>query len=62
MVGTKLSYTIPEAVNASGIGRTKLYEYIRSGELQTRKAGRRTIITHPALEKLVNNLPEGRVK
>ena len=32
-----LAHTIPEAMRISGIGRSKLYELIRSGELEARK-------------------------
>ena len=40
----KLGFTIDEAVKSSGIGRTKIYEFIKSGQLKRRKVGRRTII------------------
>lgn len=41
---TKLSYTIPEAVFAVGIGRSRLYEEISAGRLPTFKVGKRTLI------------------
>ena len=40
----KLSYTLKEAAAASGLGRTKLYELINSGELPLVKIGARTLI------------------
>lgn len=40
----KLAYRIDEAVAATGIGRTSLYEMIKAGALKTRKIGRRTLI------------------
>ena len=58
----KIGYTIDQAVEASGIGRTKLYEYIRTGDLLTVKSGRRQIIKHRDLVALVDNLPLGRVR
>ena len=54
----KLSYTIPEAVEASGLGRTKLYEYIKLGLLKRRKAGKRTLILASDLQALLERLPE----
>lgn len=40
----KLAYRIDEAVLATGVGRTSLYEAIRAGELKAfKKAGRRLI-------------------
>lgn len=41
---TKLAYNIPELTAASGVGRTKIYEEIKSGRLKATKAGGRTII------------------
>jgi excisionase family DNA binding protein len=40
----KIGYSVDEAVEASGIGRTTLYELMRSGELESIKVGRRRII------------------
>ncbi len=40
----RLSCTIPEACAATGLGRTKLYEQIGAGRVQTRKFGTRTLI------------------
>lgn len=41
----KLSYTIPELVAATGVGRTTLYEEIKAGRLRTCKVGKRTLVT-----------------
>jgi excisionase family DNA binding protein len=42
----KISYGIDEAVKASGLGRTFLYERIASGELRSVKVGGRRLILH----------------
>lgn len=55
----KLAYRIDEAVAATGIGRTSLYEMIRAGALKTRKSGRRTLIERSELERALRNLPCG---
>jgi hypothetical protein len=52
----KLGYTVNESVNVTGIGRSKLYEYMRIGRLKYVKSGTRTIITHPALLELLADL------
>ena len=52
-----LAHTIPEAMRISGIGRSKLYELIRSGELEARKLGTRTLIPAKALRELIAGLP-----
>lgn len=38
---TKIAVTLPEAVELSGIGRTKLYELFKAGTLKPRKVGTR---------------------
>jgi excisionase family DNA binding protein len=43
-VSEKLAYTIAEAVAASGLGRTTIYELIKQGELPRVKVGGRTLI------------------
>ena len=42
----KLAYRIDEAVKATGLGRTFLYERIASGELKSIKVGGRRLILH----------------
>ena len=41
----RLAYTVPQLAEATGVGRTTLYEEIRSGRLRPVKVRRRTIIT-----------------
>jgi excisionase family DNA binding protein len=45
----RLSCTIDEACEATGIGRTKLYEEISAGRVQTTNVGRRRLILVPSL-------------
>lgn len=54
----KLAYRIPEASDVSGIGRTKLYEEISSGRLESISVGRRRLIPADALEAYLNRLHE----
>ena len=53
---TPLSLSIEEVRAATGLGRTKLYQLINSGELKARKIGKRTIILKDDLEAFLNNL------
>jgi excisionase family DNA binding protein len=41
---TKLAYGIAEAVQATNVGRSRLYQEIRAGKLKTFKVGNRTLI------------------
>jgi excisionase family DNA binding protein len=45
----KLAYRIDEAVKASGLGRSFLYERMASGELPSVKIGGRRLILHQEL-------------
>lgn len=45
-----LAVRIPDAVRMTGIGRSKLYELIASGDLETIKIGRCTLVTVDALK------------
>ena len=42
---TDLAYSIPGLMKATNLGRTLIYEEIKSGRLQIIKCGRRTLIT-----------------
>jgi excisionase family DNA binding protein len=52
-----LSYSIAEARSVTGLGRTTLYEAIRSGKLRARKHGRRTLILRSDLADWLATLP-----
>lgn len=49
----KISYSVNEAVKASGIGRTTIYELIKVGELKPAKIGTRTLILRSDLEGML---------
>ena len=49
----KLAYSIAEAANAISIGRSKLYELIAEGRIETRKIGKRTVIPAASLHRLL---------
>lgn len=49
----KIAYTINEAVAASGLGRTTLYELIKKRELSPAKVGSRTLILRTDLEAML---------
>ena len=53
----RFAYPVQEAAEAAGIGRTALYEAIRTGKLIARKYGRRTLIASDDLKAFVENLP-----
>lgn len=54
---TALTYTIPAAQRATGLGRSSIYTAISSGALKARKMGTRTLIMSDDLEAWLNSLP-----
>lgn len=52
-----IAVTIPDAVKATGMSRSALYEALKRGDLTARKAGRRTLISFADLEAYLANLP-----
>lgn len=53
----KLGFSIEEAVEFSGIGRTRIFAAINAGQLVARKFGRRTVILRRDLESFLDELP-----
>jgi excisionase family DNA binding protein len=51
----KLLVSITDAAKALSLGRTSIYDLIRSGELETRKMGRRRLITAKSLRRLADD-------
>lgn len=49
----RVSYTVEEAAALLGISRTKLYECVRSGEVEAVPVGRRWLIPVTAMEELL---------
>jgi excisionase family DNA binding protein len=52
-----IAVTIPDAVKATGMSRTSIYEALKRGDLSARKAGRRTLIWFADLEAYLASLP-----
>lgn len=48
-----LLVSIRDAATALSVGRTTVYELMRSGQLDTRKMGRRRLIRAESLRRLV---------
>jgi hypothetical protein len=57
-----LAYTIPGAVKASGLARTRLYELAAEGRITFRRAGRRTVILAEDLRNLLASLPPAPIR
>lgn len=57
----RLLYTIADAHDQLGIGRSTLYELMAAGVIQTVKIGRRTLIAHDELVRYVDGLKATRV-
>lgn len=53
-VQAPITVRIPTAVAMTGICRSKLYELIRSGELEVAKIGTSTLIKVDSLKRLIN--------
>jgi len=53
-----ITVTIPDAVKATGMSRTSIYEALKRGDLTARKAGRRTLISFADLQAYMASLPQ----
>ncbi len=60
MASEKLAYSVDEAAERLGIGRTLAYDLIREGRLPSLKLGNRRLIARADLEAFVENLRNGR--
>ena len=56
-MAARIGYSVAELAIEAGVGRDGIYAAIRDGRLEAKKYGKRTIITHAALEKFLNELP-----
>ena len=52
-----LAHTVDSACRTIGIGRTKLYALIASGQLEGRRVAGRTVVTDASLRALVDAAP-----
>lgn len=54
----RAAYTVEEFCRSYGIGRTRLYELFKSGAIEARKCGSKTLIPRAAAEHWLNSLPK----
>lgn len=57
----KLSVTVQEARQLTGLSRTTLYKLFSKGKLKPRKVGKRTLILTAELDAFVSSLPTKEV-
>jgi excisionase family DNA binding protein len=50
-----LTVRIPVAIQLTGIGRSKLYELIKEGQVETVKVGTATLVKVASLRRLVDH-------
>lgn len=58
-----ISVRIPQAVRMTGLSRSRIYELIRSGEIEASKVGRQTVVIVASLRALIlsrRKSPRGR--
>lgn len=53
-----ITVRISTAVRITGLSRSRLYELIQSGTLETVKVGRATLIKYRSLQALTGNQPD----
>ncbi|HEX4026851.1 MAG TPA: hypothetical protein VHX18_04465 [Rhizomicrobium sp.] len=58
----KLCHRIDEAVAATSIGRTKVFEFIKTGKIQARRAEGMTVILREELQRYLNSLPPTKAR
>lgn len=59
---SKLAVSIKDAAVAVGIGRSKIYELIKAGDLIPRKCGSRTLILLEDLKHFIESLPTAQTE
>jgi excisionase family DNA binding protein len=53
----KISFSIPETVRITSLGRSTIYQAVKSGQLKARKFGKRTVILECDLSAFLKALP-----
>ncbi|GGF82120.1 hypothetical protein GCM10007301_47790 [Azorhizobium oxalatiphilum] len=51
------AFDVLNAARIMGVGRSTVFEEIKTGRLEARKIGRKTLITRSAIENWLSNLP-----
>lgn len=59
---TPITYSIEDAVTASGLARSRLYALMGLGEIETRKIGRRTMILARSLADYIERQPPASIR
>jgi excisionase family DNA binding protein len=52
----KLAYSVEEAIEVTTVGRSKLYELMATGQLESVQVGRRRLIPAEALRRFMDGL------
>ena len=55
---TPLVYGRQAAQQIIGVGPTKFYDLVKSGSLDARKIGSKTVVTAASIRRFVDNLPK----
>lgn len=58
----RIAFTVNEFCKAFGVSRTLVYEEIKAGRVQSKKAGRRTLIPVQSALEWLEALPDGAVQ
>lgn len=48
----RLLFAVKDAAHALGVGQTKIWELIKTGQLDTRRIGSRRLVTEESLRKV----------
>lgn len=59
-IGEPISVKIPEAVRLTGLSRSRIYELMRSGDIQFAKVGSSTLILVESLRDFIRSRTTGQ--